>query len=304
VAGGGVERAGPVVRTIAATAAVGDDHVGQRRAAGKVVHPTAGAEGQIAGEGHVSQHLFGSERTITAARQALTLTNDPRLRVLIHGQLARGLSGNTRWEAALELIANEPNTNVLRLHILKGLGLAHIRYGNYGKAFSYSQEGLPLVQKTQARIYEDDLLLDCGLAAWFAGIYPEALKFNHAALALAEETGDREAVGLLKANLGMTYRNAGDLLLSLKIGTEAVDLLNELGVKRMEGQARNREGNTLLALERWQEADDMYAAALEVWAPLNNPNIYEAKAGRAVTALGLGHQPNPYNWWTISWPSP
>ena len=32
----------------------------------------------------------------------------------------------------------------------------------------------------------------------------------------------------------------------------------------------------------------MYAAALEVWAPLNNPNHYEAKAGRAVTALRLG----------------
>ena len=34
----------------------------------------------------------------------------------------------------------------------------------------------------------------------------------------------------------------------------------------------------------------MYAAALEVWAPLNNPNIYEAKAGRSVTALRPGRQ--------------
>jgi hypothetical protein len=34
----------------------------------------------------------------------------------------------------------------------------------------------------------------------------------------------------------------------------------------------------------------MYADALEVWATLNNPNAYEAKAGRAVAALRVGRE--------------
>jgi len=193
-----------------------------------------------------------------------------------------------RLENALALVANEPDTSVLRLRILKGLAIAHIRQGNYGEGFSISRQGLALGQKIQARIHEEDTLLDCGLAACLAGMYPQALEFSHAALAIAGEIEDRFGEGLLKSNLCMIYRNAGDLPRSLDMGTEAVERLGELGTRRLEGQARNRLGHTLLALERWQAADEMYAAALGVWALLDNPNIFEAKAGRAVSALRLG----------------
>ena len=296
------------------------------------------------------QPLYGSERTIAAAWQALSLTQDPRLRVLIHSYLARALSGTARWEVAeeqyhlqeaaaretgdpfliastlkdhaedqvlqfvgnfreaigrletaLELIANEPTADGLRTRIFKALATANIRYGNYGRALFYGQQCLALCREQHQRIDEVDALLGCGLAAWFAGMYPEALEYNHKALALAEEIGDREGIGLLKANLSMSYRNAGDLEKSLAFGIEAVPLLDELAVRRIEGQARNRVGHTLLALERWQEADEMYASALEVWHPLNNPNLYEAKAGRLSPPFAWELKMKHCVWWRMSW---
>ena len=58
---------------------------------------------------------------------------------------------------------------------------------------------------------------------------------------------------------------------------------------RLEGQARNRVGHTLLALERWADAEVAYRAALTVWEPMQHPNRYEAVAGQAVALFRLGH---------------
>ena len=191
-------------------------------------------------------------------------------------------------ESALKLIAGEPNADRLRFRLYKSLSTANIRYGNYGKARFYGQESLTLAREQEQCIDEIDACLGVGLASWFAGMYPDALEYTQAGLALAEEAGDRAGVGLLRANMCMIYRNAGDLEQALASGKGAIPILQDLGMKRLEGQARNRLGHTYLALERWQEADKMYTVALEVWKPLNNPNLYEAKAGRAVAVLERG----------------
>lgn len=110
------------------------------------------------------------------------------------------------------------------------------------------------------------------------------------ALAITEEIGDTDQMALLKANLCLTLRQQGELEAALAYGQAAIESLRTLGNRRIEGQARNRVGHTLLALERWAEADRAYAEALAVWAPLQHPNRYEAVAGCAVAALQLGRQ--------------
>jgi len=86
----------------------------------------------------------------------------------------------------------------------------------------------------------------------------------------------------------LTLRQMGEFKAALAYGTAAIESLRTLGNRRIEGQARNRVGHTLLALERWAEAEAAYAAALVVWEPTQHPNRYEAVAGRAVALLYLG----------------
>jgi tetratricopeptide (TPR) repeat protein len=109
-------------------------------------------------------------------------------------------------------------------------------------------------------------------------------------LAICKEIGAFEDAGLLQANLCLTMRQSGDWEQGLRYGLTAVEVLEEVKWARGLGQARNRVGHTLLALERWGDAYAAYAAALDVWAPLQHPNRYEALAGRAVAAARLGKQ--------------
>jgi predicted ATPase len=287
--------------------------------------------------------LFGTERGLELLQQALTLTDDPRLRITIHSGLARGFSEFGHWpaaekhhllqeeiartlndklalartltdhatdqalhfvgdfrpaierlEMALALIGDRTTdedaiaTDNIYQAIIKGLQIAHLRYGNYGQALHYGQQRLILSREKKRRNNEIDDLLVCGLVNFFMGRYQEAKELTTAGLALAEEVEDREGVGLLQANLCLINRNLGDLDQALSHGETAIALLQKLGAKRMEGQARNRLGHTLLAQRRWQEAEHAYRDALATWQSLANPNMYEAKAGQAVALLSLG----------------
>jgi tetratricopeptide (TPR) repeat protein len=132
--------------------------------------------------------------------------------------------------------------------------------------------------------------LDIALAEQFAGLYPAAIAHNLEALAIARAIGAFEDVGLLQANLCLTMRQSGDWDEGLRYGLAAIAVLEEVKWARGLGQARNRVGHTLLALERWADAYAAYEEALLVWAPLQHPNRYEALAGRAVAAAHLGKQ--------------
>jgi len=230
-------------------------------------------------------------RTLTAhaTDQVLHFVGDFRDAI---GRLELALSllnDNPAAERASEVAAIQRNT-------LKGLDIAHLRYGNYAAALYYAQQSLQLAQAREHRIHEIDAQLACGLINFFMGRYEEAIAFTTAALRLAEEVEDREGIGLLEANLCLIKRQMGHLDQALGHGETAVAILNELGSKRMEGMARNRIGHTLSAQQRWAEADKAYQAALSIWHSLENPNIYETKAGQAVAALHLGQVEDAQQW--------
>ena len=105
---------------------------------------------------------------------------------------------------------------------------------------------------------------------------------------MVEASGAIDDIGLLQANLCLTLRQGGDLWEALRYGQAGIEALASVGLTRMEGQARNRVGHTLLAMARWQEAAVAYAEALAIWEPLHHPNRYEAVAGQAVALDHLG----------------
>jgi tetratricopeptide (TPR) repeat protein len=179
-------------------------------------------------------------------------------------------------------------TEEMRIRVLVSLGLVAIRYGDYALAMRCIHQNLAqalTLQQQQNCIW---LLLDLALAEQFAGLYTEAIQHNKEALALAEKINARGDAGLLKANLCLTLRQAGQFEQALAYGLEGIETLRQLGLARQEGQARNRVGHTLLALERWADAHTAYAEALAVWDTMQHPNRIEALAGRAVAALEMG----------------
>ncbi|MEZ4676104.1 MAG: BTAD domain-containing putative transcriptional regulator [Caldilineaceae bacterium] len=186
--------------------------------------------------------------------------------------------------------ANEQARVQLQIQLLSSLGLVAMRYGDYGLAIRTARQGIELFSDVDRRPWRGWFLLDLALAEQFAGFYADAIAHNRAALMIAEASGAIDDIGLLKANLCLTMRPGGELITGLCYGQEAIRVLASVGLTRMEGQARNRVGHILLALERWQEADDAYVAALAVWEPLRHPNHYEAVAGRAVARYQLRDQ--------------
>ncbi|MGB5050921.1 MAG: BTAD domain-containing putative transcriptional regulator [Caldilineaceae bacterium] len=183
-----------------------------------------------------------------------------------------------------------PEDKLLRGEVHRSLALTAIRYGDYALSIRYAQAHLALLTELGFRQQRGWVLLDIALAEQFAGLLAQAATHNREALALAEEVGAMDDAGLLNANLCLCLRQVGPLDKALSFGLKGAEILRELGISRQEGQARNRVGHVLVALERWAEADAAYAQALEVWEPLQHPNRYEAVAGRGLTAWRLGHR--------------
>lgn len=203
-------------------------------------------------------------------------------------------AGITRMEELLRLLAAAtiPSAEAadLRFRIWRSLPILAIRHRDYGAAIRYAQQALTFAQQIAHRHRECHILLDLALAEQFAGLYEQAVAHNCASLAIVEAMGDADEVALLNANLCLTLRQMGELEAALTYGTAAVESLRALGNRRIEGQARNRIGHTLVALARWNEAERAYGDALLVWEPTQHPNRYEAVAGRAVALAHLGRQ--------------
>ncbi len=207
------------------------------------------------------------------------------------GDFAQGI---TRLEEMLRLLDSASTSirdaETIRFRVLQSLPMLAMRHRDYGLAIYYAKEALARAEEIGHRRQECFILLDLALAEQFAGLYPQAIAHNQAALAFAEAIGDAEEMALLRANLCLTLRQHGELEAALAYGNAAIERLRTLGNLRMEGQARNRVGHTLLALECWVDAERAYHAALTVWDATQHPNRYEAVAGRAVALLQLGRQ--------------
>lgn len=250
------------------------------------------------GEWAQADHHFDQAEALTQASSDLgayiTMVEE-RIHVnAIHfrGDFAQGIK---RLEEMLQLFdqATTPiqDAETTRMYLLRSLTMLTLRHRDYELSLRYARQTLALVQQLDLRQRYSDALLDLALAEQFAGLYAQAVAHNQSSLAIAEEISDVDQVALLHANLCLTLRQCGELAAALEYGLAAIESLRTLGNRRIEGQARNRVGHTLLAMARWCEAEQAYCEALVVWAPTQHPNRYEAVAGLAMALLQLGRLP-------------
>jgi DNA-binding SARP family transcriptional activator/tetratricopeptide (TPR) repeat protein len=265
--------------------------------------------------------LRGIDQELSLLQRILALSSQHELLTRTHIQLANRYSETGNWAQMnahfdqAEALAQSSsdlllyiNTVESRIHInaihFQGdfaLGIARLQemlalLEAQGEGSAADEEMRVRVQQNLAGAVESQqqqdrlwFLLDLSLAEQFAGLYEQAIQHNEEALALAEMIEDYGDMGLLNANLCLTLRQHGRLEQALAHGLAGIDLLQQMGFSRQEGQARNRVGHTLLALERWADGYDAYDKALAVWATMQHPNRYEALAGQSVAALHLGN---------------
>lgn len=208
--------------------------------------------------------------------------------IAFRGDFAEGMGRLQEMLLLLDTINPQTaKTENLRCALHKSLSITAIRYGDYALAINVAKQNALWARRLPTLRNKVDAVLDLALAEQFAGMYAEAIAHNKEALAWAKTAGAADDVGLLQANLCLSMRQSGDLEEGLVYGKTAVNLLQTLGLQRMEGQARNRVGHTLAAMERWDEAYAAYGDALRVWGPLQHPNRAEAVAGRAAAAFAL-----------------
>jgi tetratricopeptide (TPR) repeat protein len=168
------------------------------------------------------------------------------------------------------------------------LALVAMRHGDYRLAIHTGYDNLALVEGLGDRQRRCAVLLDLALAEQFAGQFDASIAHNREALSEAEEIGARDDIGLLNANLCMVLRRAGSPEAALEHGRRAVAILAQLGLTRMEAQARTRVGHALSQLGRWEEADAAHRDAMEVWEMLKHSGLEAARAGRAYVLARRG----------------
>lgn len=148
-------------------------------------------------------------------------------------------------ESAYAIVeANDSAGYRQRRRVLRPLYNATMRHGSYDRSIELTIIALDETRQTGDQLNAVTDLLALGLTYGFAGMLDESIETNLEALALAQEIEDIEGVGLLSTNIGLSYRRSGDLEKGLQFATEGVNQLAALGIRRMEGMARNRLGIT------------------------------------------------------------
>jgi predicted ATPase/DNA-binding SARP family transcriptional activator/tetratricopeptide (TPR) repeat protein len=241
-------------------------------------------------------HFDGAEALLQQSSDLLTYIRTVETRTHINALHFRGdfAHGITRLQEMLTLLDTVEHPGAeeeeMRFRLLLSLSLLAVRHGDYALAIRCGLENLNRVASLSHRQKRVWVLLDLALAEQFAGLFDTAASHDLEALALAAEISAMDDVGLLSANLCLTLRQTDRVAEGLAYGRTGVEILNSHKILRQEGQARNRVGHTLLALQCWDDAHRAYGEALGVWETLEHPNRYEALAGQAVAAFHLNRR--------------
>jgi tetratricopeptide (TPR) repeat protein len=95
----------------------------------------------------------------------------------------------------------------------------------------------------------------------------------------------------------LLHQLAGEASEALSYATHSHQIAREHGNRSYEGRSLLHMGNTLAALERWQEANAAYTDALLLYQELDiQPAAAEAQAGLARAALAQGDRTLALTW--------
>ena len=126
---------------------------------------------------------------------------------------------------------------------------------------------------TDRKIYAD-LLRSAASARARAGKFKEALPYFQLASERYEALGDDRSRAIVLQNIGSLYSKANDFEKVLEYYGEAASVFSDDGPLSLS--AHNNVGNALKGLERYEEAEQEFAAALVIAKKMSSP-VLEAR---------------------------
>lgn len=167
-----------------------------------------------------------------------------------------------------------------------GLGRVAERQGNYQEAYRYYEQALQISRAIGDRTGEGITLSNLGFLAYRQGDYGVAQTHFTATLHMNATIGHRRWAALALTCLGLLAYLRGDHQSAYEQCQQALQIAEKIGDRTMISYALTHLGYALLGLERFQEAQPIFARALALRTALGElDRATEAAAGLAAVAL-------------------
>lgn len=159
------------------------------------------------------------------------------------------------YQASFE-ISEQLDDTVSMATALLNLGVVNTELEHYDQASRYLNKALLMKINTDDKVNIAALYANLGVVAVSRNDHQQAINYFEQSLELAREINHRHSMAVALMNLGEAYLKSGALFISFKYLNEALTVSKEI-------DARDLTANTHIALSRWYETQNNYAAALD-----------------------------------------
>lgn len=179
----------------------------------------------------------------------------------------------------------------IEMNLLRNLGFLYVCEGDHRQAVTTFQDAL--VRSRKHGIYTHELfsLMGLGYECFNRGDFAQAEHYYRQGLAVAEAVQLSQFWTRIVSKTGLLYAYQNQHNAALAMLQKAIEMTQQFGDLRLEGQAQSRLGHTLLGLQRFDEATSAYQQALTCHRQMQQINrSMEPLAGLAQIALQQGKQ--------------
>lgn len=179
-----------------------------------------------------------------------------------------------------------------RCRILRQIGNANFRMGNYTQALELYQKSLYQAQRSGKRSLQPDPWNGIGLVYEFTGECQKAIAAFHEALKLYRELSDKGGEGMVLGNLGDSHMLTGEYDQALSSFVQALDLLREAGDRQNEAATLDAIATAYGYQGKFPESFKHYRLALQAYRAIHD----RSGESNALANIGANHleQGNPW----------
>lgn len=170
--------------------------------------------------------------------------------------------------------------------ILINLGFFAVAQGDYTSAFTYYQLSLETAEAIHGRELEASTLNNMGVLFAAQGDYASAQEYYQRSLVIKRDIGEQPGEAETLAYLAMLHHHLGSHQESFKTAQQAAIIANEVGSQLEQTIGLNVAGQALLALNRLDEAAEVFQKSYELRQELEQEHTaMEPLSGLARVAL-------------------
>jgi predicted ATPase/predicted Ser/Thr protein kinase len=201
------------------------------------------------------------------------------------GAYDEALAALEKAQQCVEPVAEEPLGLQEIGRILIDRGAVHYKMGEVEKAEKEIQEGLALLEGTDATSHQAAGYHYLGVVSRSRGEYQQAVQMHQRSLELREKIGDRWGIALSYNNLGIAYKNQGKKDEAAQMYQRCLEIFEQIGYKLGVAGLYNNLGSLAQDRGDYERAREMFRRSLTLREEIGNRH----GVAMSLTNLGLVH---------------